>query len=115
MRLLIDQDFDHEILRGLERRIPDLDAVTAHEEGLGEVPDPELPAWAAQAGRILLTHDVSTMPVHVAERIAGGERVAGVFVVPRRLPIKKAVDDLEIIVLCSLENEWTNIIRFLPL
>lgn len=61
MRLLIDQNFDHDILRGLERRIPNLDAVTAHEEGLSEVSDPELLLWAADAGRILLTHDLRTI------------------------------------------------------
>lgn len=115
MLLLIDQNFDHDILRGLERRISNLDAVTAHEEGLSEVSDPELLAWAAEAGRILLTHDLRTIPVHAGERLAAGEKMPGVFVVPRRLPLKEVINDLEIMILCSLEDEWDNTVRYLPL
>jgi hypothetical protein len=40
LRLLIDQNFDHDILQGLYRRIPNLDAVTTFDEGLSEAPDP---------------------------------------------------------------------------
>ena len=115
VRLLIDQDFDHDILRGLMRRVPDLDAVTAHEAGLGQAADPELLDWAAQSGRIVVTHDRKTMPEHAATRSAGGERMPGVFVAPRRLPIGQVIDDLELMVTCSDENQWENIVRYLPL
>lgn len=113
--LLIDQDFDQDILRGLLRRVPDLDAVTAYEAGLSEAPDPELLAWAAEQGRIVVTHDRQTMPSHVAAHIAAGEKIAGVVIVSRRLPISRVIADLEIIVSCSREEEWENVIRHLPL
>ncbi|GEM_PF-814001 len=106
LRLLIDQDFDHDILRGLMQRIPDLDAITAHESGLREATDSELLAWAAQSGRVVVTHDRKTMPHHAGERIAAGERMSGVFVVLRKMAIRQAIDELEIIVVCSNENEW---------
>ena len=48
LRLLIDQDLDHDILRGLIRRVPDLEAVTALEIGMSEASDPELLVWAAR-------------------------------------------------------------------
>jgi len=115
LRLLIDQDFDHDILRGLVRHVPNLDAVTAHQVGLSAATDPDLLAWAAEAGRALVTHDRRTMPSHAADRIATGRRMPGVVVVPRRLSISQVIDDLEVIVLCSYENEWENIIRYLPL
>lgn len=115
LRLLIDQDFDQDILRGLVLRIPNLDAVTAYEIGLSAAPDPELLAWAAENGRITLTHDRQTMPDHVADLIAAGEKVAGVVIVPRRLSIGRVIDDLEIIVMCSSEDEWVNVVRHLPL
>jgi Domain of unknown function (DUF5615) len=115
LRLLIDQDFDHDILRGLVRRVPDLDAVTAHEAKLAEAPDPELLAWAAESGRIVVTHDRKTMPGHAANRVAVGERMPGVFVVPHRLPVGQVIDDLELMVTCSDENQWENITRYLPL
>ena len=50
LRLLIDQDFDHDILRGLRLRVPDLNAVTAREADLGRKSDPEVLAWRQRKG-----------------------------------------------------------------
>jgi hypothetical protein len=84
---LIDQNFDHDILRGIERRIPDLDYVTTGQMGLSRTPDPELLEWATVERRVILTHDQSTMPDHVAERLSSGQEVFGVIIVPSDLPI----------------------------
>ena len=115
VRLLIDQDFNQHIIRGLRARIPELDALSAFEAGLSEALDSILLAHAALTDRVLLTHDRKTMPSHAAVRIAEGQPMPGLFVVPRRLQFNQVVDDLEIIVTCSLENEWNNIVRYLPL
>ena len=48
LRLLIDNDFNQIILRGLLRRVSGLDAVTAYEVGLSEASDPDLLAWAVE-------------------------------------------------------------------
>jgi predicted nuclease of predicted toxin-antitoxin system len=48
LRLLIDQDLDHVILRGLLLRVPNLDVITAHQVGLSNASDPEVLAWAAE-------------------------------------------------------------------
>jgi hypothetical protein len=115
LTLLIDQDFNHHILRGLSRRIAKLDALTAHQAGLGAVTDSQLLAEAARIGRVTVTHDKKTMPRHAAARISNGEVVSGVIVVPRKMAIAKAIDDLEIIVACSDKTDWHNVIRYLPL
>jgi hypothetical protein len=115
LRLLIDQNFDHDILRGLERRIPNLDYVTTGEMGLSETPDPELLEWAMAERRIILTHDQSTMPDHIAERLTGGQEIFGVLIVPHGLPIRFVIDELELIVECSGEDEFLNRYLFLPL
>lgn len=115
LRLLIDQDLDQDILRGLVRRVPDLDAVTAYEVRMSEAPDPELLAWAAEAGRVLVTHDRRTMPAHAARRLTAGDDIAGVIVVSRRIPISTAIDELEIAVLCSEQDEWKNLVGHIPL
>lgn len=115
LRLLLDQDFDQDISRGLLQRIPELDVVTALEVGLSDVPDTELIAWASSENRLILTHDRRTMPNYAAAQMAAGKDVAGVIVVPRRLPIRQVIDDLEIVVGCSVATEWINVIRHLPL
>jgi hypothetical protein len=115
LRLLIDQDFNHHVLRGLTARIPGLDAVTARQAGLSNAPDPDLLAWAASEGRLLVTHDKKTMPDHAADRLASGERIAGVLIVPGRPRITEVIDDLEIIVECSEAADWEGVIKYLPL
>lgn len=115
LRLLIDQDLDQVILRGLRRRVPALDFVTAYQAGLSDASDPDLLTWAAEHKRVVVTHDRRTMPDHAAARISQNESVAGVIVVSRRLAVRRVIDDLEIIVSCSLEEEWENVIKHLPL
>lgn len=115
LRLLIDQDLDHDILRGLIRRVPGLDAVTAFEIGMNEATDPELLEWAAREGRSIVTHDRRTMPGHAADLMAEGKTTAGLFVVPRSMPLQQAIENLELIVTCSENDEWVNVVRYLPL
>ena len=115
LRLFIDQDLDHDILRGLMRRIPRLDAVTAFEVGMSENDDRELLVRAAQEGRVLVTHDRRTMPGHAGDLMSGGGNIAGLFVVPRSLPLQQVLEDLELMITCSENDEWTNVIRYLPL
>lgn len=62
LRLLIDQDLDQVILRGLLLRVTTLDVTTAHQAGLSDSSDPDLLAWAAEQARIVVTHDRRTMP-----------------------------------------------------
>jgi len=55
------------------------------------------------------------MPDHAAERLASGDSIAGVLIVPRRLRITEVIDDLEIIVECSEADDWKGVIKYLPL
>ncbi len=114
LRLLIDQDLDHVILRGLLLRVPNLDVITAHQVGLSNASDPELLAWAAEHERVVVTHDRRTMPYYAASRIARAEKVAGIIIVSRQLPISQVINDLEIIVSCSDMVEWENVVKYLP-
>jgi hypothetical protein len=114
LRLLIDQDLDHDILRGLIRRIPQVDVLTAFEVGMNKATDTELLTWAAQNGRIIVTHDRKTMPTHAADLMGKGKNIAGLFVVLRSLPLYQVIEDLELMITCSENDEWVNVIRYLP-
>lgn len=72
-------------------------------------------AWAAKEQRILLTHDVKTMPKFVYERVAAGLTVPGVFEVKRDMPIGQAIDELLTIIGASEQSEWENQVVYLPL
>jgi predicted nuclease of predicted toxin-antitoxin system len=64
IRLLVDEDFNNDILRGLRRRVPDLDAPRVQGIGLTGAGDEAVLAYAAAENRIVLTHDISTMVGH---------------------------------------------------
>lgn len=114
LRLLIDQDLDHDILRGLIRRVGKLDAATAFEVGMNAATDTELLIWAAKARRIVVTHDRTTMPVYAAELMRSGIEIAGLCVVPRTMSLGQVLEDLELMITCSENEDWFNVILYLP-
>jgi predicted nuclease of predicted toxin-antitoxin system len=81
LRLVSDENFDGNIVRGLLARFPGLDLVRVQDAGLQRAPDPDILEWAASQGRILLTHDWKTVPGFAYDRVAGGEPMPGVLVV----------------------------------
>jgi hypothetical protein len=105
LRLAADEDFNNRILRGLLRRNPDLDIVRVQDAGLRGRGDTEVLEWAATEGRVLLTHDVTTMKQHVDERIAAGLLMPGIFELNQSLPIGQAIEEILLLAECSFEGE----------
>jgi predicted nuclease of predicted toxin-antitoxin system len=78
LRLGADENFNNDIIRGLIRRKSDVDIVRVQDVGLSGADDSEVLEWAARQGRVLVTHDVSTMSKHAYARVATAQRMAGV-------------------------------------
>ncbi|MEO1391771.1 MAG: DUF5615 family PIN-like protein [Cyanobacteria bacterium J06634_5] len=114
MRLLTDENFNGSILRGLRRRLPNLDAIRVQDVGLSHASDPTILEWAATESRILLTHDVATITMHAYNRINQGLPMSGVVEVIATAPLGRVIDDLELFVLCSQPQEYENRILFIP-
>jgi hypothetical protein len=112
--LLADENFDNDILRGIRHKNPEADIVRVQDTEVYQADDPTILAWAAKEQRILLTHDVNTMPI-VYERVAAGLTVPGVFEVKRDMPIGQAIDELLTIIGASEQAEWENQVIYLPL
>ena len=70
---------------------------------------------AAAHRRCLLTHDVQTMKHYAAERLRAGLHLSGVFIVQESLSIGAAVEEIVILVECSIQDEWDSIVTYLPL
>lgn len=115
LRFLADENFNNDIVRGLLRRKPDMDLVRALDVGLSGADDRAVLAWAAQQGRVILTHDVTTMTRYAHERVEAGQPMPGVFEVSRPLPIATALEDIMLLAEYSLDGEWEGQIRYLPL
>jgi len=115
LRLAADENFNNNIVRGVLRRRRDADLVRVQDVGLSGADDPTVLEWAAEQGRVVVSHDVSTLRKHAYQRVAAGLRMPGVFEVPNTLSIGRAIDDLLLIIECSLEGEWEGQVRYLPL
>ena len=77
--------------------------------------DPTVLEWTAQTGRILLTHDVTTLTKYAYERIKSGLVMPGVFEISRVVPLNRAIEDILLLAECSFEGEWEGQIYYLPL
>ena len=94
LALAADKNFNNDIVRGLQRRATDLDIVHIQDVGLAAADDPTVLEWAAQEGRVLLTHDVSTITRYAYERVRAGKSIPGVFEVSRNVAIRVAIEDI---------------------
>ncbi len=115
LKLAADENFNNNIVRGILRRHPNADIVRIQDVGLSGAHDPIVLEWAANENRVLLTHDVSTITRYAYDRIKLGRPMPGVFEVSRNAPIGIAIEDIILLVECSLEGEWTGQVRYLPL
>ena len=115
LRLAADENFNNDIVRGLLRREPGLDIVRIQDVGLSGAADPTVLEWAAQEGRVLLTHDVTTITRYAYERVKAGQSMPGVFEVSRAVPVGRAIEDILLLAECSLDSEWEGQVRYLPL
>ena len=115
LRLVSDENFDGDILRGLYRRNPSIDIVRIQDCGLSGAPDEDVLAWAATEGRIVLTHDRNTLPSYVYDRVQAALRMPGVFVVSHSISVGQAVDEILLAVECLAPDECKDLVKFFPL
>ena len=115
VRFLADENFNNQIVRGVLRQNCNVDIVRVQDMGLSGADDPTVLEWAAQQGRVVLTHDVATMITFAYKRIEAGLSMPGLFEVSRRVSIGLAIEEILLIAECSVEGEWEGQVRFLPL
>jgi hypothetical protein len=68
--------------------------------------DPDLLRWAQRAGRIVVTVDVATLPVHFAAHLGAGGHSAGMFIVMGWVPMPTIIDRLVLAAYASAPEEW---------
>jgi hypothetical protein len=115
VRFAADENLNLNIIRGLLRRNPTIDIIRVQDAGLAGADDPVVLAWAAEQGRVLLTHDVTTITQHAYARVLAAQLMPGVFEISRTIPIGQVIDDLLLIAECSFDGEWEGQVRYLPL
>jgi len=112
-RLLADENFNVDIVRGLLLRQPDLDIVRVQDVGLTGEDDLQVLAWAAENNRIVLTHDRATMPSYALERLASGEGWRAFSF--DRFPVAQSIREMLLVIACTDQAEWNGRVVYLPL
>ncbi|MGO8764621.1 MAG: DUF5615 family PIN-like protein [Limisphaerales bacterium] len=115
LALLIDENLNHRILRGLLRSIPHLDYSLVASSALKGADDPAVLELAAGQKRVFVTHDLRTVPKHAYERVKTGLPMTGVIAVPDDLPIGRAIEDLGLLTECANPSELQSLVVYLPL
>ena len=114
IRYQADNDLNQRIVAAVRRLAPEIDFRTAVAAGMHEgAEDPDVLATAAEAGRVLVTHDRRTMPGHFADFIAG-RHSPGVILVPKRMAIGRAAEWLHLIWAASEAEEYVDVFYPLP-
>jgi hypothetical protein len=77
--------------------------------------DLALLALAAEHKRVLVSHDVGTMPAHYRTFRADGKHSSGVFLISQSVDVGTIIDEHLLIWLASEASEWEDRLEWLPL
>ena len=115
IRFVADENFDRVLVTGVRQSDPLADVAIAQDTpGVG-TPDPELLAWAASEGRVVLSHDRQTLPAFAFARVDRGAPMPGVMLVRRGTPRAAVIEDILIAAYCSSPADWADQVQYLPL
>jgi hypothetical protein len=115
IKLASDENFDGDILRGLLRRLPELDIVRVQDEGLAETPDLIILEWAAREERILLTHDRDTVANYAYDRVRASQPMPGVFLVSDLMRKGQAIEEILLALHCLSQSDCADQVTYFPL
>lgn len=114
LRFLADECFDGRVVVGLNSSVRS-EVLRVQDVGLAAASDPEILAWAANQGRVVLTHDARTMSRFAKLRISQRLPMTGLVIVSLAMPIGDVIRELELVATCAMEKEIEGQIWFLPL
>lgn len=110
-----DNDVDRRIIDAVMRLAPECDFKTAPEAGFHTgTPDPEVLRIAAEDNRVLVSHDLKTLPRHFGEFIAQ-HNSPGVIIIRQEVAIRDAALWLEFFYEVGAPEEFVNTIRIVSL
>jgi len=113
LRFQADADFNNTAVRAIHRRWACVDLQAAQEVVADRVSDQEVLILTASEDRVLLTHDVSTMPDELGA-LHPRSGLAGVILVPQEWPIGLIVQGVYLAWPQWTPEDLRNSIRWLP-
>ena len=116
MKWLADENLDNDIIRGILRRAPDFDIIRVQDvPQISGEDDPVMLAWATTNGRVVLTHDLSTMIPALSEQLGRASVCAPIVLVPDALQIGPVIEEILVLDACSVASDWASGVIYLPI
>ncbi len=76
--------------------------------------DPEILVWAEGEDRVLVSHDLSTIPNFLDDHLRAGRHSPGVFLIRHGATLREVVDFLVLVAHASEPWEWADRCQFIP-
>jgi hypothetical protein len=114
IKFAADENFNNDILHAVWRAALTLDIVRVQDTEAFGFSDPDLLRWLAKENRILLTHDVNSIPGFAKGLWKEGFTLPGIFLVHLSKPVAAVAQDILLIASCSSHEEWANQLWYLP-
>ena len=116
VKWLADENFRNAIIRGILRRFPAFDIVRAQDiPQISGRDDLVMLRCATTEGRVVVTHDVSTLIPAMREQLRVASRCAPIVFVPDSLPVGLVIEELLLLNECTAEADWAAGVLYLPL
>ena len=109
-RFQADADFSQRIVSAVRRREPAIDFQSANVPNLRALDDSEVLALAAQEGRVLVSHDLTTMPDHFAKFVETNTST-GLLIIRQKVSIHRALEEIVRAWIETDAEEWINQMR----
>jgi hypothetical protein len=116
LRLASDADVHGAIVRGLRRRLPEIDLVRVQDVLSAGTSDLGILEWTASENRVLITNDRNTMIGFARQRAVAGVPMPGLIATTNEQAIGSTIDDILVVAECMLEEEIRDqVVVYLPL
>ncbi len=117
LQYLFDEHVPRALAEALRRWDPELVVWSIGEPGVPPrgTADPDILIWCETHGFVLVTDNRKSMPGHLAAHVGAGRHVLGIFILSHKLGMGDTVAELWVAAYASLEGEYRDQIRHLPL
>ncbi|HVS21458.1 MAG TPA: DUF5615 family PIN-like protein [Pyrinomonadaceae bacterium] len=110
VRFQADADFSQRIVSAVRRQESAIDFQTANAVDLRGIADLEVLALAAREGRILVSHDLTTMPDNFATFVETTAS-AGLLIIRQKVSIRRALEEVLHVWMDTDADDWINQMR----
>jgi hypothetical protein len=117
LKYLLDEHVAHALRDEILRQAPFLSVRVMGEPPAPPLgaPDPAILEWCEGHDYVFVTNNRRSMPSHLTDHVARGRVVPGIFVLKPTWGFGETAEHLAFVAQASLEGEYENQIRFLPL